>query len=316
MGDTVILSPVLRDIASAFPEAELLLFSGGANASLTPLFPFLSPVPIELGNPRKAIATIRSQHVDVLLDFDSWPRVEAVYGVFSGARFSAGFRAPGQHRHYAFDAWVDHRPKTHELDNYRSMASVLGVQSTSLPEIQPPGLLTAEDRPPGPYVVLHMWPAGFRSELKRWAPERWRALAAELIERGNTVVISGGPRDIADSAAWVASAQLPAERVVDLTGRFGLGPVCDLLGGAQAVISVNTGIMHLAAATGVPTLSLNGPTDAERWGPVGRRVVSVDSCLTGCGYLYYGWEYKGQRLDCMDGISVEQVLDALAGQTS
>ena len=77
------------------------------------------------------------------------------------------------------------------------------------------------------------------------------------------------------------------------------------------MVSVNTGIMHLAAATGAPTISLNGPTDPARWGPVGERAVSVDSCLEGCGYLYYGWEYKGRRTDCMDGIEFERVLSAL-----
>ena len=55
MGDTVILSPVLRDIAAAYPDAEVLLFAGGANASLAPLLPAVRPVPIALANPRSAV---------------------------------------------------------------------------------------------------------------------------------------------------------------------------------------------------------------------------------------------------------------------
>jgi ADP-heptose:LPS heptosyltransferase len=73
--------------------------------------------------------------------------------------------------------------------------------------------------------------------------------------------------------------------------------------------------MHLAAASGAPTVGLNGPTSARRWGPVGERALSVDSGFDGCGYLHFGWEYRGQREDCMVGITVDRVLDAVLGLT-
>ena len=314
MGDTVVLSAVLSDIARARPEAEVLLFAGGTNATLAPLLPDVTAVPIELFRPRQAIAALRAQRLDVLLDFDSWPRVEPVYAIFSGARWTAGFKAPGAHRHFAFDRWVPHRPKTHELDNYRALATVLGVASTSVPSLTPPGLLDDADRPDGPYVVLHLWPSGLKSHLKQWPQARWAALARALVARGRTVVLTGGPADVEPTRAFARTlADLPAGAVVDTAGRFGLGPVMDLLAGAEAVVSVNTGVMHLAAATGVPTVSLNGPTDPVRWGPVGPRTTSVNPSCEGCGYLYYGWEYDGQREDCMDHIEVERVLDATLG---
>ena len=84
-----------------------------------------------------------------------------------------------------------------------------------------------------------------------------------------------------------------------------------MLARARAVVSVNTGVMHLAAAAGAPTIALNGPTSATRWGPVGANVVSVDSELPGCGYLNLGFEYDGQRTDCMLGISVDRVAAAV-----
>ena len=76
-------------------------------------------------------------------------------------------------------------------------------------------------------------------------------------------------------------------------------------------MSVNTGVMHLAAAVGAPTIALNGPTSATRWGPIGANVVCVDSELPGCGYLNLGFEYDGHRTDCMRGISVDRVATAV-----
>jgi len=39
----------------------------------------------------------------------------------------------------------------------------------------------------------------------------------------------------------------------------------------------------------------------------------VNSELEGCGFLHFGWEYAGNREDCMQGISVDRVLQAVEG---
>jgi heptosyltransferase I len=111
----------------------------------------------------------------------------------------------------------------------------------------------------------------------------------------------------------VESAPELSERLVNGAGRYDLGQIVDLVSDSRCVVSVNTGVMHIAAAAGAPTVSLNGPTSERRWGPVGERAVSVNSELPGCGYLYFGWEYDGERKDCMQGISVERVLEAVLG---
>jgi heptosyltransferase I len=99
-----------------------------------------------------------------------------------------------------------------------------------------------------------------------------------------------------------------ANNLVDASGAYDLAELIDVVYAARCVVSVNTGIVHLAAATGVPTVALNGPTAGKRWGPVGERAASVESPYSGCGYLHFGWEYGGQREDCMKGIRVDRVL--------
>jgi len=44
---------------------------------------------------------------------------------------------------------------------------------------------------------------------------------------------------------------------------------------------------------------------------LGPRTVNIDSELPGCGFLNLGFEYDGQRTDCMEGITVERVEEAL-----
>jgi heptosyltransferase I len=75
------------------------------------------------------------------------------------------------------------------------------------------------------------------------------------------------------------------------------------------VVSVDTGIMHLAAALGVPVIGLHGPTSSKRWGPIGRNADAIDSPDPGAGYLYLGFEVPAVPPPCMEAISYETVLD-------
>jgi len=311
IGDTVMLSAVARDVAARFPQAETLLFASPPTIPFVRRVPGVTAVPIEIARPRQALATIRRQRLDVLLDFGPWPRIEAVYSLLSGARFTAGFRSSGQRRHYAFDAWVDYSDRCHALENFRRLAGVIGVAAKTPPELAPPGRLADEELPANGYAVFHLWPTGVCSELKEWPADRWRALAAALVERGYGIALTGSPADAQRTRDFVAGSGDLGRSMVDLAGKYDLDELLDVLCRSRCVVSVNTGVMHLASAVGARTVALNGPTAEHRWGPIGERAVSVNSPYPGCGYLHFGWEYDGQRTDCMAGISVERVLDAL-----
>jgi ADP-heptose:LPS heptosyltransferase len=91
-----------------------------------------------------------------------------------------------------------------------------------------------------------------------------------------------------------------------------LAATAALLAKARLVVSVNTGVMHLAAAVGVPLIALHGPTSARRWGPVGPRAIALESPCDGCGYLDLGFEYSRQPRHCMNAISYRMVHEACA----
>lgn len=309
IGDTVLLSAVLRDLATSHPGCDVVLFAGSRNAAIARMVEGVRTSSISLSDPLSATRSIRAERLDVALDFDPWPRIEALYSLASGARFTVGFRTTGQHRHYGYDAVVDHSPSIHELDNYRRILEPLGVSSSSNPVLTPPGLVERDRLPPDRFVVFHLWPTGRRSELKEWPEERWRELAAALAERGYAIVLTGGPADRGRSESFARS--MPELAMVDTAGEFALDELLDVLAASACVVTVNTGVMHMAAAVGASTVALNGPTSSRRWGPIGPRAVSVDSSFAGCGYLDLGWEYRGRRQDCMQGIPVERVVDAV-----
>ena len=144
-------------------------------------------------------------------------------------------------------------------------------------------------------VVLHLFAGGYRSELREWPDARWRELAGELDARGFGVVLTGAEHERERAKPFAASCELPSGRLVDLAGRLSLTDLLDVVAGSALVVSVNTGLMHIAGAAGVPTVALNGPTSEHRWGPVGEACVSVNSRYHGCGFLNLGGEYRGRR---------------------
>ncbi|HVE69584.1 MAG TPA: glycosyltransferase family 9 protein [Solirubrobacteraceae bacterium] len=309
IGDAILASAVVRDVVAAFPRAEVVVFAGVENAGLARLVEGARVVEIPAARPWAALPLLRAERLDVLVDMGQWARLEALYAALSGARWTVGFSTPGQRRHYAYDATVVHSDRMPELDNLRRLVAPLGVESASEPRFE----LSEQPAPPpapDPYVVFHLWPGGFRSELREWPQESWRELARRMVGEDFSIVLTGGPGDAERTDEFLRSCGELAGGLVSIAGRCRLPELVDVLARAHCVVSVNTGVMHLAAATGVPTVGLNGPTSALRWGPVGPRAVSVDSDLPGCGFLNLGFEYDGRRTDCMSGISVDRVMAA------
>jgi ADP-heptose:LPS heptosyltransferase len=308
IGDMTLLAAVAEDALAAFPETEFVIVAGPENAPLAEMIPRSRVLTLPTVEPWKVVPLLRAQRFDALVDFGQWTRVEAVYTGLSRARWTAGFETPGQNRHDAYDATAHHRGDVPEIENYRALIRLLGVDSTTEPHLEP--LPAMPEVTTEPYVVLHMWPGGFRSELREWPAERWRELIAALTAEGLTVLLTGGPTDVQRADAFLASCGPPSEQVISIVGRCRLPELVGVLGGARCVVSVNTGVMHMAAAVGARTIALNGPTSSLRWGPIGPDVTNLHSELPGCGYLNLGFEYDGQRIDCMEGISVERVLAA------
>lgn len=310
IGDMVLATAVVRDVVEALPDAEVVLFAGADNAGLASLVEGARVVRLPTAKPWAAIPLLRSERLDAFVDLGQWSRVEALYAALSGAGWTAGFDTPGQRRHHAYDATVTHADTVPELENYRNLVATLGVESASVPEFEASVEGDASAPASDPYVVFHLWPGGFRSELREWPADSWLELARRMTAAGFSILLTGGPGDAERAATFERACEALSPRVVSVAGRYGLSDLIDVLARARCVVSVNTGVMHMAAATGAPTVGLNGPTSSLRWGAIGPRAVSVDSELPGCGYLNLGFEYEGRRTDCMQGISVDRVAEA------
>jgi len=317
IGDTVLMSAVIADLRRAFPHAALILFSGESNYEIACMLEGLTNVVrVPIGNPLAALKIVRSVPVDVIIDFGQWSRMEALLALSNQSAFTLGFRTTAQYRHYGYDIAVEHSSETHELENYRALVRTLGVEAESLPYLK---ALEANPLAGRSYAVCHLWPGGVGSALKQWSLGNWRQLLGELSRRGLEIACTGSWADRNRNEEFMAGLPAGMLHQIHNTAGLDLAKTAAVLAEARLVVSVNTGIMHMAAALGSPVVGLQGPTSSRRWGPIGKRSIAVDSMLDGCGYLNLGWEYPKNPPPCMEAISLASVVyacDLMLGSSS
>ncbi|HMP72980.1 MAG TPA: lipopolysaccharide heptosyltransferase II [Kiritimatiellia bacterium] len=116
-------------------------------------------------------------------------------------------------------------------------------------------------------------PGAARGPSKRWPVQSFCAVAAKLRrERGASIVLAGGPGDV---AACDEIADGVGEGCIRLAGRTTLDEWAAVLASCDVVICNDSGGMHLAAAVGTPVVAVFGMTDPEVTGPLGDRISIV-----------------------------------------
>jgi heptosyltransferase-3 len=341
LGDTLLFSGPLQDLRrhletnSRTPSgerAEIVHICMRENLAAAELLPGSDRrLVIDLQRPDQSIARLRAEKLDLLIDFTPWQRVTALHTLLSGATLTAGFESAGQHRGAAYDLTVEHRKDCHELENYRALLGVVGVASHAAPAVAEVdagdrawqaqwtaslfGGSAEAVRAGEPWVVLHPWAAGTQSWRREWPLENWATLALRLTEQspGRSFVVTSGPADRPGVVALVSELHRRGLRAAGFFGVHGLHSVVALLRRASLAVSVNTGIMHLAAILGTPTVGLSGPTSNLRWGPLGPNACGIGPVDGSGGYLHFGFEYPSATEDVMMKISVDQVLTAASG---
>ncbi|MDR6627771.1 glycosyltransferase family 9 protein [Caulobacter segnis] len=157
-------------------------------------------------------------------------------------------------------------------------------------------VLKLEGEPPAPYLYITPEVEALADELlgaggpilavgpaanwigKVWPIERFAQTAAQLLDKdgplaGGRLLILGGPEDTRMvEELRMASAR---GRTIDLTGKVDLLTAFACLKRASLFIGNDSGLMHIAAAAGCPTVGLFGPSDERRYGPWGDKTVAV-----------------------------------------
>jgi len=154
--------------------------------------------------------------------------------------------------------------------------------------------------------VLALCPGAEYGPAKRWPAEYFGELAASRLAAGWAVWLFGSGKDREVCAQVAAGA---GGGCLDLSGTTSLAQAVDLLSLADAVVSNDSGLMHVAAALDRPLVALYGSSDPGFTPPLNprSRVLSLGLECSPC----FRRECPLGHLQCLRGISVQQVSQAV-----
>lgn len=305
IGDTILLSAVVRDLRERYQDVHLTFFTGGSNHEAARLLSGIDRIiKLPMKNPLKAIRVVKDAgEFDVWIDFDSWPRLNAILTFFADADFQIGFKTKGQFKHYIYDLAVEHSDKIHELYNYKNLLKPLNINGINLPFIEGKIDIDSKDK----IIVIHMFPGGSRSYLKEWPEKNWIELINILTDLDYKIYLTGSKADRA-RALKITEDVKNKDLIYVAAGERDLQETARLLKSSKLVISVDTGIMHMSSALGCNLISLHGPTSPQRWGPLNKNYFSIQSSLQCSPCLNLGFENICNENICMKAIKLEDVL--------
>lgn len=203
--------------------------------------------------------------------------------------------------------------ETHRADQLLALAAAIGIKEADgtyeyfIDEEhmdKADELLHREGRGVNRIVALN---TGGNWGPKKWPAENFMKLAKMLLEKFGDIeiMIPGSCKDI--RAAQDIVAEVGAERCYTLAGRTDLNELAALFKKASLVVSADSGPLHLASATGVPTIGLFGPTSHKMTGPRGRgRNIVIQSDIP-CKVPCYAEKCVMDNM-CMKSITPERVF--------
>jgi len=283
LGDAVMALPALADVRRHYPSAHLVV---AARGSVAPLFTMVAGVDEVLTLPGRGglravtswqqdAATLSAGRFDAALLFPN-SFVTALTASKAGIAERWGFGTDWRGR--LLTRAVSKPPASlHQGAYYQALTTALGMAPGPLHARVRPNVDRARDllREIGldvdePFVVFA--PGAAYGRAKQWLPERFAELAHMLIvKRGWSVLMVGADADRAvckeiDSRLPTPDSRL--NRLIDFSGKSDLATLAGVLAVARAVVSNDSGAMHLAGAVGTHVVALFGATNELRTSPL------------------------------------------------
>jgi heptosyltransferase-2 len=316
LGDTVMALPALHGLRAARPGgcilavgrwAALLAGQGVADA--------LVPYPLERGDRRRLNASLRDMRADAAILFpNSFESALAAHGW--GARMRLGYDTD-MRRVLLTHAVSLPSPRLHQVDEYRGLLEAAGV---AVPATDPAWRLREDNAADASIsALLDEWGISGRARVvglhlgasfgssKLWPTAAFAELATRLREGGFHPILLGSPAEavlataVLTCAGWVVPSLVGHDRPALLPR---------LLARLACLVSSDTGVAHLAAAVGTPTVTLFGPTDPRLTAPRSSSALSVQGRAP-CAPCFL----KRCPIDhvCMRDITAASVALAVAG---
>jgi ADP-heptose:LPS heptosyltransferase len=288
IGDVLMLSPALRAIKDAFPQSRITLMASPSGAQAAELLPWtddvitvrspwqdLGGLKFEPSREWEVIETVRALKFDAAFVFTSFSQTPHAAGYLC---YLAGIPLRvGESKEWGgsiFTTELKSAPdEIHQVERNLRLVEAVGVSvrdhticlciPVEMPEKVSLQLYTQGLAPDQPYIVLNPWAS---CQARTYPTERFGIAAHRLAEiTGYKIVVTGVAKDLQRSTLLLEKL---GDRAINLMGKTTLAELAALIADAKMMMSNNTSTMHIADATGTPSVILYSGTDYEsQWQP-------------------------------------------------
>jgi heptosyltransferase III len=302
IGDFVVATPLLRGLAEKYRDCVIDYFGGERTRELEEASPLLSDRFSLFGEPGAfrrlpdyiAARVATAGPYDLVVNCEAHPAARLATALLDpayvvGPAYTADLRGDLPHATARVDAlhgeaWnaVDLLDRFPDVLRTQYIGEILcrlarvdtAFERTEVPVAGPDGDV--------PEVLIA---TGANRSAKLWPPAYWHEVVAWCAGQGLTIGLLGAaPAHQARyyHSVGVEESLLAATPLVDLRGRYSLPAVAGALRRARACVTIDNGIMHLAAAVGAPTVAIFGGSPWRLWAPRSPRVqvlLPAEPCL-------------------------------------
>jgi ADP-heptose:LPS heptosyltransferase len=313
IGDQILCLPVAAALRRLLPKARIAFLSSAYAAPVFDHHPDVDEVVAITGHESlRELADLFQHGFDAAIFLKPFRRL--MIGAWLARvplRVATGYR---WYSLFANRRVYQHRSDFSKHETDYNVALLAGLDLDGGSPVRPSLALTHEERQsatrraaavPAPRIVLH--PGGFAA--RRWKGEHYWNLAQRLIDAGFGVVLTGtaAERERFYAERGTLDVRPDTPGLLDLMGQLSVRELMSVIGVSHAVVSGATGPAHVAAALGVPTVSLFDPRRNNlptRWRPLGTGVVLRPDVPTCEKCIYEACPYW----DCLDRIDSNLVL--------
>ena len=280
IGDTILTVPFLRNLRRAYPDAQIDMLVGPQSGEVLTGCPYVNKLitfdttrfhKYDRGAGEKKsfwhyLFKLRKERYDLAFILKrSWS--SAALALLIGARYRVGYATEG--RQIILTHSVPFRTNMHEVDSTLSV-----LQAAAIPILD--RYLEAFINEDEQNQILHYIPkeSGNQKRVlihaaaahpdKLYPLEAWAEIVRQLHQHGFTPFFTGAAQDF---ALYEQLQEVSGVKGVNLAGKLSLRLSMALYSNLDLALCTDSGPAHLAAAAGIPTLAIFGPTDPVRWRP-------------------------------------------------
>lgn len=332
MGDSVLIRLIIEQLRRRNPQMDIGVLSGPATREILTLGTGFrahsySQKELTAWYAFKVLREIRSVRYDAVLNFEQGSIAGTAFIACTGIPIHVGFIPFESDPKSMFVTHAVRFDESHSMwQSFVALARIVDPELGDAAAVldlksQPETLEWVEgwwQKRIGnsePAVALHLG-CGPSMDYRRWPLDRFVALAGRISLKtaGAAIVLTGTAIERPLISHFMSAY---TGRAVDASDAGSLERTASILKRCGLLVSVDTGVMHLGAALGVPTVGLFGPNTPRHWAPIGPHATYVydtsvvcSPCVNNYQNLIPSYCVNPDRGRCMRDISVESVMKA------